>query len=285
MKARGFTLLELLLVLAMGSGLLLGVAYMVNLGMRSHDSGTAETEARQSLEFAMEHIGRALRETQDVLVPNEIVAGRLERNVLAVSLSPVFDANADGYADTDDNRNGLADEEVRQFRTGQALQFPLRDPLPKDATNDDKPGIEGLDDDGDGNEDENVVDCTDRKSNDEESCLYAGSTPDSDWLNAVVFKTEQTGSRTGQGYEVVLYMRKPNPKASNGTWWGRTKHILAWDVQVLNSGQSVFNVKLDKAAAHQTIEVTLCLNVRDTRGNVVRAPVCAKRLWRVGGGA
>lgn len=292
-RVDGFSLLELLLVLAMGGALLMGVAAMLQSGMRAHTSGTAEAETRQALEFAMAHIGRTLRETQDVLVPNDT---KLERDVLAVSLSPVLDANADGIKDADDDKDGVLDGQVRKFVTGLSPHYPLRTggELPGDATNDNQPGIEGVDDDGDGKRDELDASCWVVQTNDERTCdeNFEWSDVSKDWLNAVVFQTEQL-----DGGSYALYLRKPIPKASNGTWGARTKHVLARDVQEFNSGQSAFIVKLcpkekdtppdgcQKNAAHSTVEVTLCLNVLDSNKNTVRAPVCAKRLWRVGGGA
>ncbi|MDP2752683.1 MAG: prepilin-type N-terminal cleavage/methylation domain-containing protein [Rhodocyclaceae bacterium] len=284
MKVRGFTLLELLLVLAMGSGLLLGVAYMLNLGMTAHRSGTAEAEARQSLEFAMEHIGRALRETQDVLIPNTSMLNRNNtdptKNALAVSLSPVLDANADDFMDADDNREGVLDEEVRKFVTLSSPQYPLRtdNDLPADATNDNRSGIRGVDDDGDGLVDEeDVTACWSNLSNVEQrsSCTdfvwwpYAND----DWLNAVVFMVQQVGGINS------LIQRMPTPKSNNGKTWDT--HILARDV----SSVSGFTVKLDKTAARHVVEVTLCLDVLDVNRVKVRSPVCALRRWRVGGGA
>lgn len=273
-RTRGFTLLELLIVLAIGSGLLTGVAYLLNLGIRTHNSGVAEAEARQTLEFALQEIGRALRETQDVLVPNTHDMDRNDndpaKNLLVVSLSPVLDANNDGFFDADNDRDGVVDWQVRQFAVGVARQFPLRSAvnLPRDMTNDNRTGVRGIDDDGDDNVDE--AQCSANYSNDETTCDYNWNYEYSaDWLDAVVFMVRAS---SGVNY---LVQRQPAPLGANGQAW--TNHALARNV-------TVFTVKrITSGVDRELVEVKLCVAVDAVNQAASRSDVCAFRVWRVGG--
>jgi hypothetical protein len=121
-----------------------------------------------------------------LMVPLEITT--TSGSVLAVALPPGLDRNGDGFADADNDHNGIADDD-----------------LPTDETKDGAAGIKGIDDDGDGTAD-NGSGITD---NDENGTL--GSAPvapktGADWIDPVVYRVS-----AGQ-----LLERLPNINPTSG---------------------------------------------------------------------
>ena len=143
--------------------------------MRRH-----EQTATRDLRFAMDRMVHATRRSERLLVPladnpstnwRENVReqtfpasapegdSKLATAVLAVTLDPTLDIDADGFADGDNDKDGLVDEDPGG-----------------DNTFDGMPGIAEIDDDGDG-----VADGagTNDKDNDEDG------TPIDDWLDGL----------------------------------------------------------------------------------------------------
>lgn len=155
---RGFTLVELLVAVLIGSILLLALSEVVSgaLSARRVTSGLHDINA--DARFAMARMVRAVSRTRFLVLPladnpatnwREHVreqtvpasppegSSTLATAVLALTLPDDIDLNADGIADTDDDGDGRIDED-----------------LPSDSNHDGAPGILLIDDDGDGSVDE-----------------------------------------------------------------------------------------------------------------------------------
>jgi prepilin-type N-terminal cleavage/methylation domain-containing protein len=154
----GFTLLELLISLVIGSILLLALNGLVGKGLRTYEVVNRENELDRQARFAMEQMVRAVSRSTQLLLPlNDNPATNWPENireetvpptppvgdstrasaVLAVLLDRNIDLNRDGIPDADQDGDGRFDED-----TGN------------DRTNDQAPGIYLIDDDGDGQVDE-----------------------------------------------------------------------------------------------------------------------------------
>lgn len=173
----GFTLVELLTVLA--------IASLVLFGLQRALSGSAQITAEiedgieldRSARYALERMVQGVRTSPQLLIPTaddpttdwfEDVrtqsvpavaptgSSLLDTAVLAMALPYELDANNDGFPDADNDRDGRINED-----------------FPADMTNDGQAGLIGIDDDGDGRIDEEVL----TESDDETDVA------NEDWLN------------------------------------------------------------------------------------------------------
>jgi hypothetical protein len=108
--------------------------------------------------------------------------------VLAVALPPTLDRNGDGFADADNDHNGIADDD-----------------LPADETKDGAAGIKGIDDDGDGTAD-NGSGITDNNENGTLGSAPVAPKTGADWIDPVVYRVS-----AGQ-----LLERLPNINPTSG---------------------------------------------------------------------
>lgn len=159
-QQKAFTLVELLLVLAVGSMVLLGLQRALSMGAQVTESVREGVELDHAGRYAFERMVQAVRHTSALLIPTADDPGTdwfenvraqsvpaaaptgsslLDTAVLAVALPAYLDTNTDGFADADNDRDGRINED-----------------LPADATNDGESGIALIDDDGDGQIDEEV---------------------------------------------------------------------------------------------------------------------------------
>jgi prepilin-type N-terminal cleavage/methylation domain-containing protein len=142
-NGRGFTLVELLLVLAIAGLLMTAVGGFINSALRTQAAVSERNDLTQQARFAMGRMVAAVQDTRRLLIPlaeNPATAwSESLRNpgVLAVSLPPTVDRDQDGFADADNDKDGAVDED-----------------LPGDTTNDAASGVIHIDDDGDGTVDE-----------------------------------------------------------------------------------------------------------------------------------
>jgi len=154
----GFTIIELLISLALAALLLTAMTGLVNNALEIRaDTGTRNATMRD-VRFAMQRMVTAVLGTERLLLPladnpntnwrehvreQTVPASAPEGDstlataVLAVTLDPTLDINADGFADADNDKDGRIDED-----------------LANDNSSDGAPGIIGIDDDGDGSVDE-----------------------------------------------------------------------------------------------------------------------------------
>jgi type II secretory pathway pseudopilin PulG len=143
LKPRGFTYIEALAALMMTAMLMVGLTRTLSNVLESSDETRASHNAVEESRYVLERIVRAVSRSQRLLVPlaeNPLTAHTesiRDPGVLAVTLDPTRDLDADGSADADVDRDGRIDED-----------------LDNDTTADGQPGIMGIDDDGDGSVDE-----------------------------------------------------------------------------------------------------------------------------------
>jgi prepilin-type N-terminal cleavage/methylation domain-containing protein len=154
----GFTLVELLLVLAIAGLLMAAVGGFISSALRTQAAVSERNAINREACFAMDRMTTAVRGTTRLLLP---LANNPLRDpgLLAVTLDPTIDRDADGFADADNDKDGQVDEDIGS-----------------DANNDQKPGISGIDDDGDGPVDES-------SSEDDDEDNFGGH--DEDWQNGI----------------------------------------------------------------------------------------------------
>ncbi|MDH3588288.1 MAG: prepilin-type N-terminal cleavage/methylation domain-containing protein [Gammaproteobacteria bacterium] len=181
-RQTGFTLLEVIVSLAIAALLLTALTNIVTGTLDIRDDTRARNEVTRELRFAMDRMVTAVRGSDRLLLPlaenpntnwRESVreqsvppkppegASKLATAVLAITLDPMVDRDADGWADAnndkdflDRNNNGSrdADEPERVDEDAGA-----------DLNNDIAAGILGIDDDGDG-----LVDESNKEDDDED---------------------------------------------------------------------------------------------------------------------
>jgi len=164
---RGIALVELL-VAAVIAALVLGSLAGVLVSLRQTDSVIDERATLQrDARLALERIAAMVESSTRLMVPLEVTT--TARDVVAVALPPTLDRNGDGYADADNDKNGVVDDD-----------------LPADETNDGGAGIIGIDDDGDGLVD-NGASFTDNDENGTIGTAPAAPKTGADWIDVVAY--------------------------------------------------------------------------------------------------
>ena len=176
---RGFTLLELLVALALAGLLLAAISGLVSNTIGSETVAVERNQLQKDARFAVQRMTRAVAESTYLFLPQpDKPATNWRENVreetvpasppegsstkatavLAVALGASVDLDADGFPDADNDRDGRINEDY-----------------PPDIANDFDPGIHLIDDGGDGSVDEGfLVDWDDDE---------AANTADEDSLN------------------------------------------------------------------------------------------------------
>lgn len=156
--ASGFTIIELLVSLAIAALLLTAMTGLVNNVLETQTDTGMRNDTTRDARFAMQRMVTAVLGTELLLLPladnpntnwrenvreQTVPASAPEGDstlataVLGVTLDPTLDINADGFADGDNDKDGRVNED-----------------LGNDNHDDGAPGISGIDDDGDGLADE-----------------------------------------------------------------------------------------------------------------------------------
>ena len=158
----GFTLVELLITLAIAVVVLATLSGVTNNVMMLWKSNRARTELLYQANLAMDRMVTAVSHANRLLIPRAdnpaTPYDETQRQILAVTLDPLQDSDGDGFADADNDHDGLVDEDI-----------------PADNTFDYRAGIRDIDDDGDGSIDESST----MNNNDEEGL------PGDDWMDGV----------------------------------------------------------------------------------------------------
>jgi len=157
----GFTLLELLIALALAGLLLAGVAGLAGRATDSQELVAGRNRLNTEARFAMQRMVHAVGETRQLILPmpdkpetdwrenvreETVPASPPEGSstkataVLAICLSEFVDLDRDGFADADNDRDGRLDED-----------------FPADIAFDYNPGIHLIDDGGGGSVDEGFL--------------------------------------------------------------------------------------------------------------------------------
>ncbi len=117
--------------------LLLGsLASVLMNTLNANDDARERNIIAHDARFAMQRILQSVRDSQLLLVPlvedpsTLYTESLIEPGLLAVTLNPLLDRDLNGIADADNDGDGLVDED-----------------LPRDTSNDGKPGLIGIDDD------------------------------------------------------------------------------------------------------------------------------------------
>ncbi len=163
----GFTLVELLLALALGALVMLGLQRSLIMSASVSEQVNDGIALDRSVRFAFDRVVQNLRNTSELVLPlpddpgtdwredirSESVpaspptgSSSKDTAVLAMALPFTVDSNNDGFADADNDQDGRLNED-----------------WPADSTNDNASGLVGIDDDGDGLVDEEA----DTESDDE----------------------------------------------------------------------------------------------------------------------
>jgi prepilin-type N-terminal cleavage/methylation domain-containing protein len=107
----GFTLLELLISIAILSMIMIGLQQVMGVALSAHRQTTEKTEFLAQARFAMERMVAFVQETDQLEVPS------VEKLVVSERLLDTYDnenhiykPEGDGYLDADNNRNGLVNE-------------------------------------------------------------------------------------------------------------------------------------------------------------------------------
>ena len=159
---QGFTYVELLITLAIASIIALGLSGVVRQALQSHDVVSEKNRLTREARFAMQRMVRTVSSSRRLLLPlsdnpNTNWPEHIREQtvpasppvgdstgasaVLAVTLPAYVDLDNDGFADADDDKDGVIDEDLHQ-----------------DSQHDFSPGIMLIDDDGDGTVDEASAD-------------------------------------------------------------------------------------------------------------------------------
>jgi prepilin-type N-terminal cleavage/methylation domain-containing protein len=308
----GFTIVELLIALAIAAMLLTAMTGLINGVFETRDDTASRSAATRDARFAMQRMISAVLGTERLLVPfadNPTTNWRehvreqtvpasppegdstLATAVLAVTLDPMLDIDADGFADGDNDKDGLVEEDLGTDSTTDAAagvvgidddgdgsvdeggandddedSFTNEDPVNNldddgdgaldedpnfDVNDDGQPGVSGVDDDGDGNIDEGQND------DDDEDGLRG-----EDWFDPVVFFL--SGS--------TLIERRPNLNPADGTDY--TEYPIADYV-------THFRVERIPGTGKRSVlvDITLQLTLPDLE------PVSLNTRVRVGGGS
>jgi prepilin-type N-terminal cleavage/methylation domain-containing protein len=160
-RKAGFTLVELLVAVAIGALVALATSELVSTALTARALALRRSSAAQEARFAIERMLRATESSPLLLIPqmDRSWTGHDESvrspGLLALRLDDRLDRDLDGVADADNDRDGRVDED-----------------WPADVTNDGRPGIRGVDDNGDGFTDFSLGGSAD----DDESGLWPANT-------------------------------------------------------------------------------------------------------------
>ena len=285
------------MAVALASLLLLGLSGVASQAIKTHDTVRDKNRLTDQARFAMEQMVRTVSHSRRLLLPlNDKPASNwpehireqtvppsppigdsiLATAVLAVTLPAYQDLDADGFADADDDRDGLIDEDLPEdshndFGSGIYLidddgNGVVDDSLYEDddeafLTEGEDP-INGVDDDGDGSIDEdpsanmNEDGCPGvcGVDDDADGLIDEGSVDDDDedgqqdedWYNAVVFYLE-----TG-----VLKLRTPVPWDETGVGG-----VTGWDFIISDIAENVTRFRVERVAGvpgtEQLVDLTL----------------------------
>lgn len=175
--AAGFTLTEVLVTVAILALILVGIAGVLEQALRAESATRERNDLTRQARFAMDRMTAAVSGTRLLMLPLSENPGTAwsesvrEPGVLAVTLDPTLDRDGDGWADANNDKDFLDLNQNATRDPGEPER--IDEDLDNDATNDAKPGIAFIDDDGDGAVDEG------NSADDDEDGVFSNE----DWLN------------------------------------------------------------------------------------------------------
>jgi prepilin-type N-terminal cleavage/methylation domain-containing protein len=182
-RSGGYTLIELLIALALVAVLYVGIGGVASQALQTHDYVSDNNDLTREARFAMEQMVRAVSRSPRLLLPladnlntawpenirvepaPPVAPSIKSTAVLAVTQDPAVDLDGNGRPDVDNDGDGRIDED-----------------LPSDATKDGAAGITGIDDNGDGIPDDSAVGNWDDDEDDsaDEDTVYNNNDADGD---------------------------------------------------------------------------------------------------------
>jgi len=282
MRSRdGFSLIEVLLVLALSSVILVSLGAVVGQGLISWETMSRRSDVVREADFAMQQMVRAVKASSRLLLPlaeNPSTAySESQRSVLALTLAPALDRNSDGFADADNDQDGNIDEDPGADSANDNASGIYGVDDNNDGATDDQPGADddedgatdedlhnGLDDDGDGaiDEDSSADLNQDGQPSSSPGDDDGDGTADEDWYDVVLYRLD--GSN--------LVERTPNLNPVDGRdFTERTiaTHVTAFTTQRLSERAT------DR---HPVLEISITID--DPEGE----PYTISSTVRLGGG-
>jgi prepilin-type N-terminal cleavage/methylation domain-containing protein len=155
-QQQAFTLIELLLVIAISGILITSVMSLISPVLKARQQNQGQNETLQQARFAMQQMVRTAAGSRWLLIPlgeNASTSYRESiRDVLAITMPPTLDRDGDGWADANNDKDFLDRNQNGTRDAGEPER--IDEDLDSDRELDGKPGIRGIDDDGDGSIDE-----------------------------------------------------------------------------------------------------------------------------------
>lgn len=150
--ASGFTLIELLIVLTISGILIVSVSSLISPALQAERGSRQQNETVQQARFAMQQMVRMVSESERLLIPradNSLTLwSESVRDVLAVTMPHGIDRDKDGWADANNDQDYLDINQNASRDTGEPER--IDEDTGSDIFNNSKPGIRGIDDNGDG---------------------------------------------------------------------------------------------------------------------------------------
>ncbi len=154
----GLSLIEILITISITGFLIAGMQGLLSTALNAETSIRAKNDSLQQGRFAMQLMVKSVRMTRRLMIPlgeNPNTAySESERDVLAVTLDPTLDRDKDGWADANNDKDYL---DINNNGSRDAGEPERVDEDPSDdISNDNAPGIIGIDDDGNGSADDGL---------------------------------------------------------------------------------------------------------------------------------
>ena len=163
-RQHGLSLVELLLAVVIGGILLAGIDGLLGSALLTEWQIRSRNDTLQQARFAIQQMLRAVSGSQRLLIPlveNPATAwSESVRDVLAVTLDPTLDRDKDGWADANNDKDYLDNNQNGSRDAGEPERID-EDPS-SDTNNDGGSGVVGIDDNDDGSVDNG------RNSNDDD---------------------------------------------------------------------------------------------------------------------
>ena len=254
-RSAGITLIEMLVSLSIAALLIVSLTGVVNTALDIGEDTTVRNRLAGDANFAVQRMVRALGRTRRLAVPmaeNPATAwseSDRDPGVLAVTLDPLLDRDADGIMDADNDSDGLIDEDpgYDNYNNGEAGIILIDDDgdgqVDEHAPDDGTPGwnstwykfnndedlawneelLNSVDDDGDGLVDEDLCADMDTDWSEASESYYdldddGDSSDDEDWYDVVVYHL--VGS--------TLFERMPSLNPTDGADY--SERVIAEDV-------------------------------------------------------
>lgn len=156
----GFTLTEVLVTVVILALILVGIAGVLEQALRAESATRERNDLTRQARFALDRMTRAVSATNLLLVPLAENPGTAwsesvrDPGVLAVTLDPTLDRDNDGWADGNNDKDFLDLNQNAVRDPGEPER--IDEDLSEETSNDNAPGIVGIDDDGDGSIDESM---------------------------------------------------------------------------------------------------------------------------------